>query len=377
MIKIKMNKAGNGDCVSIETESEYILIDGGTAQSFDDWSAEIIDRVDEINAVFVTHIDNDHVNGVIEMLKHPKCPAIEKFYYNGAEQLFGKTNESNQYDHLTEIKLKAIAEECSAIGDKEEIGYSEGSSLSFLLTNKNISCNSVVDGRALYREICDSFYIGAMKFILIGPDENSIIALKNIWLDKLKDKKINPRMISKTYHDAFEKYVSSFNDDLIDRFNISETQHKTIEELANSKFINDDSVTNASSFSFLIEFNGKRILYLGDCNVNTVISWLDKTKQDKIKVDVVKISHHGSKKNTNLELLKRIESTKYLISTNGALHNHPDIETLARIALVNNISETEVLINYEIEDIPTWFISELNEKYPLINLKMNCCEIDL
>lgn len=48
-------------------------------------------------------------------------------------------------------------------------------------------------------------------------------------------------------------------------------------------------------------------------------------------------------------LLKRIDCSKYLISTNGNSHNHPDIETIARIALVNNESETEILLNYELE----------------------------
>lgn len=34
MLKIIMNKAGNGDCISIESRTEFVLIDGGTAQSF-------------------------------------------------------------------------------------------------------------------------------------------------------------------------------------------------------------------------------------------------------------------------------------------------------------------------------------------------------
>ncbi|EAN3867528.1 hypothetical protein EGC15_23940, partial [Salmonella enterica] len=65
------------------------------------------------------------------------------------------------------------------------------------------------------------------------------------------------------------------------------------------------------------------------------------------------------------------------ISTNGNSHNHPDIETIARIALVNNESETEILLNYELEKIPDWFIKELSENYPSMTLIMNSCEVEL
>ncbi|WP_442958620.1 MBL fold metallo-hydrolase [Photobacterium sp. Hal280] len=87
MLKIRMHKADNGDCVSIETESEFILVDGGTAQSFDSWKEQIVGQVDKIDSLIVTHIDNDHVNGVIKLLMHPECPSIEQVYFNGAEQL--------------------------------------------------------------------------------------------------------------------------------------------------------------------------------------------------------------------------------------------------------------------------------------------------
>ncbi|GKX62804.1 MBL fold hydrolase [Pragia fontium] len=377
MLKIRMHKADNGDCVSIETDCDFILIDGGTAQSFDEWKEQVIGRIDKIDSIIVTHIDNDHINGMIKLLTHPDCPSVEQVYFNGAEQLFGQLDEYAQEDRRTELKLLALSEECSIINNKEHIGYSEGTSLSYVLSSKRIKCNAVVSGGALYREICDSFEIGALKFTLISPVKNSLSELKRIWEDKLKERNVNPRIISKPYYDAFEQYTSNLKESISNNHQITAIKQSSIEALANTAFDDDDSPTNRSSFSFLIESDGKRILYLGDCNAEAVTSWLDQYGQEKIKVDIVKISHHGSKNNTSLALLRRLDSPKYLVSTNGNSHGHPDLETLARIVLVNSGSETEILLNYELETIPSWFVAELTANYPSIKLLMNSCEVVL
>ncbi|WP_394146882.1 MBL fold metallo-hydrolase [Shewanella atlantica] len=377
MFKIRMHKADNGDCVSIETESEFILIDGGTAQSFDSWKTQIVGQLEKIDSVIVTHIDNDHVNGVIKLLMHPECPTVDSVYFNGAEQLFGQLSTGDEVDNRTDIKLQAISKESSDIADKEPIGYSEGTSLSYVIYDKGYQCNEVVGGKALYREKCRAFDIGSLKFTTIGPDLNSLSELKRIWEDKLEERNIRPRIINKSYYDAFEQYASNVKEVALNNYQISSTKQSSIETLANTVFEDDDSPTNRSSLSFLIEHDDKRILYLGDCHAGIVNSWLDEQQLDKIKVDAVKISHHGSQNNTSLELLRRIECNEYLISTNGKPHDHPDLETLARIAIINENSDTNIHLNYNLETIPDWFSSELNHGYPRINLLMDSCEVKL
>lgn len=372
-----MHKADNGDSISIETEREFILIDGGTAQSFDIWKSQVIGKKDKIDSVIVTHIDNDHINGMIKLLTHPECPFVEQVYFNGAEQLFGQLTDDGEEDRRAELKLLGLSAEYSVISNKESIGYSEGTSLSYVLSSKRIKCNEIVSGKALYREICPSFDIGSLKFTLIGPVKNSLATLKRFWEEKLEERNIHPRIISKSFYDAFEQFTSSIKTSIENNHQISSQKPSSIKDLANIPFVDDDSPTNKSSFSFLIEKDSKRILYLGDCDSEVVTSWLDQQEIDKIKVDIVKISHHGSKNNTSLVLLKRIDCSKYLISTNGKSHGHPDIETLARIALVNSDSETEILLNYELENIPSWFTAELTKNYPSITLIMNSCEVEL
>jgi hypothetical protein len=52
--------------------------------------------------------------------------------------------------------------------------------------------------------------------------------------------------------------------------------------------------------------------------------------------DVVKISHHGSERNTNIELLSLLGKTDYILCANNEKHNHPNNLTLARILSLYN-----------------------------------------
>ena len=63
----------------------------------------------------------------------------------------------------------------------------------------------------------------------------------------------------------------------------------------------------------------------------------------------MKISHHGSKYNTNSRLLKLIDTNLYVISTNGENEVHPNKRTLARI--IKNKPNCKILFNYpELKD---------------------------
>lgn len=376
MLKIRMLKAGNGDCISIATESSFILIDGGTAQSFEDWKEQVIDKIKTINALIVTHIDNDHVNGIIKLLQHEKCPEIQSILFNGAEQFFGEINEDSAISYSTDRKLQALVCELTVPEENIRIGYSEGTSLSYSISKRKLKCNEIVSGEALYRERLHCFNLGKLKFTTIGPEKSSLDELIEHWKYQLNSKLIKPKIINKIYYDAFELYASSLNPPSINHPISNITSH-TIESLANEPFVEDTSPTNKSSLCFLIEHDDKRILCLGDCYPSTVISWLDTCKIQRLKVDAVKISHHGSKNSTSMALLDRLDCPIYMISTNGKSHGHPNLETLARIAKANKSKNTRIIINYQLESIPQWFTKEMHDKHSNVTIETNDCEIEL
>ncbi len=109
---------------------------------------------------------------------------------------------------------------------------------------------------------------------------------------------------------------------------------KTIAELKLNVFEEDDDIPNGSSIAFILTYHGIKGLFLADAHPSDIITSLrilGYTPDNRIKVDFVKVAHHGSKVNTNDELLSLIDCENYIFSANGISHFHPDKEVIVRI----------------------------------------------
>lgn len=99
---------------------------------------------------------------------------------------------------------------------------------------------------------------------------------------------------------------------------------------------NYSQFANMVSISFVVRCKGLSILMLGDSFPQQIVAALksrDFSSENKLKVDFVKVAHHGSRNNISNELLDMIDCHHYLISTNGgaARSYHPDREAMANI----------------------------------------------
>ena len=81
-----------------------------------------------------------------------------------------------------------------------------------------------------------------------------------------------------------------------------------------------------------------------------------------LKIDAFKLSHHGSKGTHSVELMKHFESKRFLISTNGSRHQHPDLEALAR-TVKHGGDGAELVFNYSSEFTDKWDTQRLKNKY--------------
>jgi len=123
---------------------------------------------------------------------------------------------------------------------------------------------------------------------------------------------------------------------------------KTIKEhISEDVFVSDDRVANGSSIAFILSHKAENYLFLGDSHPGVIVeqlTLLGYTSENPLKVIFVKLSHHGSKANTSPELLKLIETHKYVISTHGLQHGHPDKALIARI--LNQNPKASIAFNY-------------------------------
>lgn len=111
------------------------------------------------------------------------------------------------------------------------------------------------------------------------------------------------------------------------------------------------SVENASSIAALFECEGKTVLWLSDSVPSVIIHSLSKlgySEANKLRCDVVLVSHHGSAANNSLALLKMIQCDKYIFSADGInRHCLPNKETIARIIFASSKLPVTLYFNYD------------------------------
>ena len=125
----------------------------------------------------------------------------------------------------------------------------------------------------------------------------------------------------------------------------------------------DKSKSNGGSISFILEYKDKRIIFLGDAHEDIILENLEMyIKNTGISYfDAVKVSHHGSLKN-NFTWIEKINAKRYIISTNGKRHNHPDKEVIAKILQCNS-EEKIIYFNYYLDLCKELDDKELKDKY--------------
>ena len=100
-------------------------------------------------------------------------------------------------------------------------------------------------------------------------------------------------------------------------------------------FSGDDGAPNGTSIAVLAEYGGASALLAADAHapvlVQSIRRLLASRRLEKLKVDVFKVSHHGSQNNVSSELVQLLDCPRYLISTNGDHFFHPDRQAIARI----------------------------------------------
>ncbi len=185
------------------------------------------------------------------------------------------------------------------------------------------------------------------KITILSPNENGLKSLNEDWE---KWEKEHPDLSSGRSGSTVNDYSC------------------TVEELL-KRFVKEDKrVTNESSIAFLLEYNQKKVLFLADSHPSVIVEslkGLSYSKDNKLIVDYVKLSHHGSRENMSFELLEIIDCQKYIISTNGT-KNFPNKETLVRIICNEERDDSQrvyFIFNYGENIFGNMFTDEDKEKY--------------
>jgi len=369
-IWIEMLPANEGDCilVTIPHEDVRILIDGGTSETYTSCLRERLLQIKEegkgIDLLVVTHIDNDHIGGIIELLKEngsfaeSKIIKIQNIWHNSYRHLqFHKGLETGEAEKqiLKKIIAQGVSQEMRQFSEgKKEVSALQGTSLAALILQGGYNWNLHFEGKAVKKQQ-EKIRLGdtcTIEVLLPGQEELERLAKK--WKYELKRSRISFQFSEdKLFDDAYEYYyrfLAQENNGEKKQISarIKECEDiKEIEELAERQGRTDSSKTNAASISLLLEYRGKRILLLAD---NMAGKIMENGKVSGI-FDAIKLPHHGSVRNISDEFLTNCVTEKYLISTSSEKYGHPDIETLAKIIVWGAKSPKQIYFNYEIDKV--------------------------
>jgi len=347
---LDVRRARKGDCLILHYGSPedpgLALIDGGPPSVY---QPHLKPRLAEIrkmrgldpdaplpvDMLMVSHIDDDHICGVLELTKElveakdaqqPLPLKIKGVWHNTFDDIIG----NNPKELLASVTSSFGTASLSGDVDVEGLNPDAAKVLA-----------SVDQG---FRLRDDSKALG----LRINPQLKGQLVLA-----KAKAKKVDMgRGLSLTIVGPMNDEVKALqkaHDDFLKK-------KKTKKGEASLAAFTDTSVPNLSSLVVLAEVGKKRILFTGDARGDKVLEGLElvgllkKDGKSKIKVDVLKCPHHGSDRNIDPIFFRRIPADHYIFSGNGQ-HGNPERATLQMLLDERGDEKFTIHQTYPIPDI--------------------------
>ena len=338
MVKIKNYPARNGDAFLIADSSSNfnMLVDGGYAETFDQHIAADLKCIQaqggELGLVIATHIDADHITGLIKFFdkngnsQSPAIIPVNEVFHNSFRCLVTRSNLKHEVTEddislIEEIRTRGYPPPAPNTVSEQEISARQGNSLAKLLQDGGYKWNTSDGTLAIGGNGLTHIQFPTAKIEILGPTTLQLERLKKWWIREIRRLGITGTL--ENLDDVFE-YMCADEQSMLTEQLLSAADGD-LKQL----HVPDTSVTNGSSISFILEIEGQRLLFLGDSWANEIVTALK--SRGRMMYDAVKISHHGSVRNTNQELLQLIDSPHFFISTNGDQHNHPNFAVLKAI----------------------------------------------
>jgi hypothetical protein len=141
-----------------------------------------------------------------------------------------------------------------------------------------------------------------------------------------------------------------------------------LEALAASGPTKDTSVPNLSSIAVLAEFGGRAVLLTGDAHADVLAASIGALQRrrgregQRLRLDALKLSHHGSANATTRDLLETLDCGHYLVPTDGSIFYHPDREAIARVVVHGGNTPT-IHFNHRTDLNQFWSDEQLQRRY--------------
>ena len=338
MLEIKSYPAKNGDAFLVKASADpfAMLIDGGYSDTFRRYIKADLENLAacgySLDLVVATHVDADHIGGLLSFFRmngsaqSPAIIPVREVLHNSLRSLGASTGglaamRPDDEALLQDIRSQGYQQQEQADSSEQEISARQGSSLAQLLREGGYQWNTQAGKITIGGAGLIDLSLRQGKIRILGPNKARLDDLKKWWTSEMRS--LGWVGSLRDLDDAFEFICSH---EVVDP---GEQMLASSEADLAVAYVPDNSVTNGSSISLIVEIESRRLLFLGDSWAVDAVAAL--VSNGPSVFDAVKISHHGSARNTSLDLLALVDSPHFFISTNGAGHDHPDFAVLKAI----------------------------------------------
>ena len=306
-LKVTFLDVGQGDCIFLQTENgASYLTDGGSSSVSKVGKYRMIpflkyQGASQIKAVFVSHADSDHYNGIAELLEQAELEGIR----------------------VENLVLTDIADECRSEGYEELVELAGQNGITVQLLHEG---QQLQDGELLFQCLHPSKGYRAEDLnetsmvLLVTYREFSMLLTGDV-------QGAGEEHLTQELQDWKEPGVTQMQDVI----RISGEEESMEEESMEEESIEEQSIEEESIEEQSIE----------DERIEEQIE--EKRPQNKMganhtetELTILKVAHHGSKNSTSEEFLKAANPKLAIISCGeGNRYGHPHEETLERLDKVD------------------------------------------
>ncbi len=295
MFKLHVVQADYGDSLILEygalTAPRCILVDGGPPTVYEQHLRQVLlerhQQGARLDAVVLTHIDDDHIAGLLDLMSDiqnqrtsdlPETIAIDQLWHNTFSQTVGEEIEARC---ATLIHQTGTVPGLPTLPSKATRSINHGDELTHYADKLQIAINSAFAPQPLItlEQAEHPIRFGTLTLRILGPDQKSLSKLRKQWIKWLQE---HEKKALLGMHVPTPRAPAKI----------------------------DESVPNLSSILFLAEVDGKTILLTGDGTSDQVIRGLQHIHlldpTGKLHVNVLKLPHHASRRNVKKGFFPRL-----------------------------------------------------------------------
>ena len=349
-MKIRAFHANDGDCLLIRGDDDtVILADGGRSTAFTENIASRLTRGKlrtDIDLVYVSHIDNDHLSGILDLVKTkiawevhdfrgrrrerpalPRPAAIQQIWHNGFAELVDDRDGTIEraLDLATRtLSLHEPAFDLFELYENLTTGVKDTLELNYRLRFGGMEDvlnrpSTRQDKLLVLSSANERHQVGEFEVAVLGPTVVELEALRVFWNDWLERNNLDVPKLREAAEEESRMLGTSEERALL---GLLLRQAETLGEGSEGV-----SEPNVASLTLLVHDGRHKILLTGDARSEELLSGLRQqgfiTDDRGLHVDVLKVQHHGAAGNVTEEFCKLVTADHYIFCANGS-HSNPE-----------------------------------------------------